>query len=98
VSPVLEKMGRLGNANKLPSFRTEAADRGLSVALPFSIAASSPEYCQRQAKECARRAELAISPEVKSDFRQLEQLWLVSAKVENEPLHLPAAGLRVRGL
>ena len=68
------------------------------MAVSFPIASSESDYCHRQAEECARRAELAISPEVKTDFRQVEQLWLVSAKVENEPLHLPAAGLRVRGL
>jgi len=67
------------------------------MAVSFPIASSESDYCHRQAEECAR-SELAISPEVKTDFRQLEQLWLVSAKVENEPLHLPAAGLRVRGL
>jgi hypothetical protein len=91
---VLEKMGCLGNANKLPSFRTEAADRGLSVAISFSIAASSPEYCQRQANECARRAELAIAPEIKTAFKQLEQIWLASADVADEPFHLPPAGPR----
>ena len=41
-SPVLENRRFLGNANKRPSFRTEAADRGLSLAIPFSTAASSP--------------------------------------------------------
>jgi hypothetical protein len=64
------------------------------VAITFSIAASSPEYCQRQAKECARRAELALSPEVKTAFEQLEQIWLASADVEDELLHLPPAGPR----
>ena len=62
------------------------------------LALSESDYCHRQAEECAWRAELAISPEVKTEFRQLEQLWLVSAKVGNERLRLPAAGLRVRGL
>jgi hypothetical protein len=64
------------------------------MAISFSIAASGPEYCQRQAKECARRAELAISPEVKTAFEQLEQIWLASADVADEPLHLHRAGPR----
>ena len=60
--------------------------------MAISFAASAPEYCQRQAKECARRAELAISPEIKTAFEQLEQIWLASADVADEPLHLPPAG------
>ena len=62
------------------------------------ITSSGSEYCHRQAEECARRAELAISPEVKTDFKQLEQMWLDSAEVGDEPLHLPAGGLRSGGL
>jgi hypothetical protein len=64
------------------------------VAIPFSIPASSAEYCQRQAKECARRAGLAISPEIKTAFEQLEEIWLASADVADEPLHLPPTGRR----
>ena len=64
------------------------------MAIPFSIPASSAEYCQRQAKDCARRAELAISPEIKTAFEQLEQIWSASADVADEPFHLPPAGPR----
>ena len=68
------------------------------MAVSFPIALSESDYCHRQAEECARRAELAISPEVKTDFKQLEQMWLASAEMDDEPLHLPAAGPRTRRL
>jgi hypothetical protein len=68
------------------------------MAVSFPIASSDSGYCRRQADECARRAKLAISSEVKSDFQQLEQMWLESAEVGDEPLHLPTAGLRSGGL
>jgi hypothetical protein len=68
------------------------------MAVSFPIASSDSEYCRRQADECAQRAEFAISPEVKSDFQQLERMWLESAGVGDEPLHLPAAGHCSRGL
>jgi hypothetical protein len=64
------------------------------MAIPFSNSASSAEYCQRQAKECARRAGLAISPEIKIAFEQLEEIWLASADMAEGPLHLPPAARR----
>ena len=57
------------------------------MAVSFSIASSDSGYCRRQADECARRAKLAISLEVRNDFQQLEQMWLESAEVGDEPLH-----------
>jgi hypothetical protein len=68
------------------------------VAVSVPIASSDSEYCHRQAEECARRAELAISSEVKTDFKQLEQMWLASAEMDDESLHLLAAGPRTRHL
>jgi hypothetical protein len=37
---------------------------------------------------------LAISSEIKTAFKQLEQIWLASADVADEPFHLPPAGPR----
>ena len=68
------------------------------MAVSVPIASSDSEYCHRQAEECARRAELAISSEVKTDFKQLEQMWLASAEMDDESLHLLAAGPRTRHL
>ncbi len=38
------------------------------------------KYCREQAAKCARRANLASSPEVVAHFRSLERRWLKFAE------------------
>ena len=42
-------------------------------------------YCQRQASDCARRARLASSPEIKAYHRRLGLQWLKLAEKARVP-------------
>jgi len=46
--------------------------------------ASYASYCQNQAADCARRARLAISPEIVAYCRSLELRWLKLAAQARE--------------
>jgi hypothetical protein len=41
---------------------------------------SYAKYCRKQAGDCARRAQVASSPQVAANYRTLEYRWLNLAK------------------